>query len=104
MTKKYLGEKEVSIAETEYKKFTPAEWALEWIERYGGFDGAHHKAWCIDQITRILHGTPVVVSVASWGNGEWEYRLRLGDASDSYLKYREATEADGYDYDEGIAP
>lgn len=28
--------------------------ALDLIVRYGGIDGDHHKAWVIDQITRIL--------------------------------------------------
>ena len=28
--------------------------ALEVIERYGGFDEAHHKAWVIDQVARAL--------------------------------------------------
>lgn len=28
--------------------------ALDIIVQYGGIDGAHHKTWVIDQVTRIL--------------------------------------------------
>ena len=28
--------------------------ALNFIERYGGFDGGHHKQWVLDQLVRIL--------------------------------------------------
>lgn len=28
--------------------------ALDLIVRYGGIDGAHHKAWVLDQAVRIL--------------------------------------------------
>lgn len=30
--------------------------ALEFLIRYGQFDGSHHKAWVIDQTVRILAG------------------------------------------------
>lgn len=30
--------------------------AVEMATRYGGIDGAHHKAWVIDQMVRILTG------------------------------------------------
>ena len=26
-----------------FKDWTPSDWALAYIEMYGGFDGAHHK-------------------------------------------------------------
>ncbi len=26
------------------------------LESYSQFDGAHHKAWCLDQIARIVYG------------------------------------------------
>ena len=37
---------------------TPAErdHILEYIERYGGTDGAHHKQWVIDQTVRRVLG------------------------------------------------
>jgi len=28
--------------------------AIEKIERFGGFEGGHHKQWVIDQVVRIL--------------------------------------------------
>lgn len=28
--------------------------ALDLIYKYGGIDGAHHKAWVLDQIVRVL--------------------------------------------------
>jgi len=28
--------------------------AIEFAVRFGGFDGADHKNWCIDQMVRIL--------------------------------------------------
>lgn len=28
--------------------------ALDFIERYGGIDGAHHKQWVLDQLVLIL--------------------------------------------------
>lgn len=30
--------------------------AIQMAVKYGGFDGDHHKAWCIDQMVRILAG------------------------------------------------
>lgn len=30
--------------------------ALDLIVRYGGFDGAHHKDWVLDQVVRRLTG------------------------------------------------
>ncbi len=51
--------------------------ALRIIERYGQIDGAHHKAWCRDQIARALLGLDY---------GAWVANMKK----------------DGYD--EGIAP
>lgn len=28
--------------------------ALNYIERYGGIDGEHHKTWVLDQVVRCL--------------------------------------------------
>lgn len=116
--RKYAGEKPVkSLKGTPFEGFTPVQWALYLIERYGQTDGAHHKAWVLDQVARILHGTPVSVRLASWETlgkitlTEWradtaeppskEYlawveEMRRGNAAED--------EDDEYDYDEGIAP
>lgn len=58
--------------------------AIEIAVRYGGTDGAHHKAWVIDQMVRDLSG-------------------------ENYKQLVEAAKAgeDGpetYEWDEGIAP
>jgi hypothetical protein len=58
--------------------------ALKLIARYAGTDGAHHKAWVIDQVARILLGN--------------EY-----DAWVRELKYGEDG-PDTYGWDTGIAP
>lgn len=38
--------------------------AIDVAVRYGGFDGAHHKAWVIDQMVRELTGCPKVAKEA----------------------------------------
>jgi hypothetical protein len=40
---KYLGEKTFPIEETPYKNYKEKDWALYFIERYGQYDGGHHK-------------------------------------------------------------
>ncbi len=52
--------------------------------RYGGIDGAHHKAWIIDQMVRALTGGEYADWITTWKDGE--------DGPDTY------------DWDEGIAP
>jgi len=105
----YLGETEIPIAETVYKDYTPAQWAMLWIEKWGSIDGAHHKTWVLDQIARILHGTPVIAKMAKWDSGDQELRLNLGEPTPEYLQWAEEMKEgeDGpntYDYDCGIAP
>ena len=113
---KYLGEKPVDIRKhPKFKKYKDRDWAMEFISSYGQIDGDHHKAWVLDQVARILKGTPVIVTEASWDNGEKEIRIVTGEPSMKYLEWREmmlgATYTDGpyagereYSYDEGIAP
>ncbi len=106
----YLGETIVDVKETKYKDYTPSDWAMYFIETYGQFDGADHKQWAMDQVARVLKGTKVVIKLASWDNGQSEYRISLGEPSEEYKTW--ATEMLGelfegeyeYDYDEGIAP
>lgn len=52
--------------------------------QYGGIDGAHHKAWVIDQMVRWLAGNRYEQIVAEAKAGE--------DGPNTY------------DWDEGIAP
>ena len=58
--------------------------AIELATRYGGIDGAHHKAWVIDQMVRILAGKDYEALVVKAKAGE--------DGPDTY------------DWDCGIAP
>jgi hypothetical protein len=109
---KYLGETPVDVkTHPEFKNYTPADWAMYFIERFGQIDGGHHKQWVLDQVARILKGTPVEVRLAKWADGHEEYRVSTAETpSKEYLKWVEEMkgELDGdeyeYDYDEGTAP
>jgi hypothetical protein len=109
MTTEYLGETELDWkTHPEFKDFTPADWALLFIERYGGYDGSHHKDWVLDQIARILKGSEIKVTEANWSNGESEFRYDVGE-SEEYKNWviEMTTDEDGeiiYDYETGIAP
>lgn len=109
----YLGETPIEISETEYKDYAPQDWAMVYISRYGGFDGAHHKDWVLDQVARILHGTPINIKLAKWENGNSELRFNTVEPpSQAYLDwvqsmlgdYDEENDEYEYGYDEGIAP
>lgn len=79
-----------------------------------GIDGSHHKTWVLDQMSRILKGTLVIVEVAKWDDGLTEYRYWTGEPTQEYKdwvaqcrgKWIESEDYEGweYDYDEGIAP
>ena len=110
MAKKYLGESPIGyLAGTPFDGFKAADWAMEFISRYGQIDGEHHKQWVLDQVARILKGTPVIVTLARWSDGQSEYRFTLGKPSDEYLAWVQDMRTndgsdDQYAYDEGIAP
>ena len=70
-----------------YLELQSKEAALEIIEQYGGFDGAHHKQWVLDQIVRKLVGDKYE---------EWVKEMR-GEYDDEEEMYE-------YDWDEGIPP
>jgi hypothetical protein len=42
--------------------------ALQIAARYGQIDGAHHKAWVIDQMVRALLGD----QYAAWVSDDWD--------------------------------
>ena len=105
----YLGEKEIDIKKTKYENYEPKDFALLWLQNYGGIDGDHHKAWVLDQVARILHGTPILSKEASWDNGQTELRLKLDDATPEYHKWVAMCKdgeagPESYGYDIGIAP
>lgn len=88
---------------------TPENWALLWIGMYGQIDGDHHKAWVLDQVARILNGTPVIATEARWKDGTKEILYCTGEAPESYRLWvhaqRDMVDAEyKYDYSEGIAP
>jgi hypothetical protein len=109
---KYLGKTPVDvITHPEYSKYTNADWALYFIQMYGGIDGNYHKAWVLDQVARCLKNTPVEVFEAKWDDGQSEYRISTGNPSEEYKKWVESMLGEKnelgeyeYDYDEGIAP
>lgn len=53
--------------------------AIDMIDKHGGHDGDHHKAWCLDQVARILLG-------------------------DKYKDHVTEIRVAGWEWDEGIAP
>lgn len=108
----YLGETEIkSLVGTPYEGCGPTEWAMKFIEAYGQIDGSHHKQWVLDQVARILKGTPIDLVLAKWDNGQQEYRFSTGEPSQAYLDWVKEmlgeVDEDGqseYGYDEGCAP
>jgi len=115
MANNYNGEVPFDIADTPFKDYTPADWAMHYIAAYGSIDGSHHKDWVLDQVARILKGTPVLVTQASWDSGadlQIEWRFETGESSDEYkhwvIDMLGAWDAENeefeYSYDTGIAP
>lgn len=115
MAEGYLGEEVLhDLRGTPFEHYTPAKWAIYFIERYGQIDGSHHKQWVLDQVARILHGTPVIVKRASWDNGgarTSEYRVDTDTPSRNYNAWIVDMQGDidengepEYGYDVGIAP
>lgn len=52
--------------------------ALEKLLYYGGFDGAHHKMWAIDQTVRILAGNNYDKLIAKYcDGGEYEWDIGI---------------------------
>lgn len=55
--------------------------ALDIALNYGGFDGADHKMWCIDQIVRVLAGDKyeeVIRSACDGVDGPETYEWDVG--------------------------
>lgn len=64
--------------------------ALEIAWRYSQIDGAHHKAWVIDQMVRALCGREEV------------YKEFISEYTKPFVS--PLSENDHYNWDEGIAP
>lgn len=83
--------------------------AIEVLMSYGGFDGAHHKQYALDQTLRILTGCQYETREATDINGvKYSYEA-LGECE----KYRQVVaeycneDANGdpeYEWDVGIPP
>lgn len=105
----YIGCTVVDQKDTPYSGYTAAQMAMVMVERYGQIDGSHHKTWVLDQVARILKGSPITFSKREWTDHEPEYDIEVG-ASPEYNEWvvamRDPDEdgEDQYDYDEGIAP
>lgn len=89
-----------------YKDYTITDWIMFFIEQYGQCDGGHHKQWTLDQIVRIIKGTPII----SKYNQEEEI-ISTGEPSKEYLIWVDKMmgnqdENGDYEfwYDTGIAP
>ena len=117
MEENYLGVTEVALSKSPFATYTTKDWSLQYIVAYGGIDGAHHKSWVLDQVARILNGTPVKVLRAEWGpskdypDGLVEWRYVTGEPSAEYLKMvkdakydPKSDDPEGYTWDEGIEP
>lgn len=108
----FLGETKLNQKDVEeFKDFDKNDWAMYFVERYGQFDGSHHKAWVLDQVARILKGSKVIIKIANWDDGGFEYRCEVDKPSKEYKKWVKemlgSKDEDGeyeYGYDEGIAP
>ena len=77
--------------------------------KMSGFYGSSNKQWVLDQMSRILLGTPVRVVLAKWMDGTEEHRFWTEDPSEKYTEWVKECKngEDGpetYGYDEGIAP
>ena len=100
----YLGEVDIS----DQFDISPTKGALMYVKMYGGIDGSHHKDWVLDQTARILLGTKVIVTRASWSNGQTELRYNLDEPTEAYNEWVKSVRynKDGEDcgYEIGIAP
>ena len=105
--KNYLGEFPVVIADSPFKDYTSANWALYYVERYGGIDGAHHKDWVLDQVARILNGAEITVVQARWRDGQKDFRVTVTETEQYHQWVKDMKDGedgpDTYGYDEGIA-
>lgn len=100
----YLGEFEAPDGGMDQRM-----WALYYIGTYGQTEGDHHKAWVLDQVARILLGTPVIAKVARWEDGQKELRVHTGEPSQLYYEWVKdmCDGEDGpntYSYQCGVAP
>ena len=86
------------------KKRKRIELALRQAE-YGGFDGAHHKMWTIDQMVRALTGCPFKELVVGYSLEMYEALGESKEYIDWVAAYQLGDEgAETYEWDTGVAP
>jgi len=51
--------------------------AIDMAISHGGHDGEHHKAWCIDQMVRILAGERYTKIVNDCIKGGWSWDVGI---------------------------
>lgn len=105
----FLGTFPVDIENSPFRGYGKKDWALYFIQRWGGFEKEHQKAWVLDQVARILNGTPIIVEEKRWADGTNQFQVTLGEPTSRYHRWVaetcEGSEGPNtYDYDEGIAP
>lgn len=73
--------------------------------KLGGYDGAHHKMFAIDQMVRVLTGCPEVEGRAIDCRGKPYTYTKLGE-SPEYIQWIKdyCAGEDGLLWDEGVAP
>lgn len=106
----YLGETIVPVEQSPFAHYTKERWALFFIEDLGDYDGEHHKAYALDQVARVLLGSPIVIKRAQWSDYKAEWRITVGEPSEAYKAWElsrrrpNGGDEDEYEYDKGIAP
>lgn len=112
---RYLGSTSIDVTtDPRFKNWTTKDFAMEFITRYGQIDGEHHKSWVLDQVSRILLGSPIEANQRCWARPDesiiTEVDFTVG-SSESYRKWRrgfvEYDSDDGSeidDYECGTAP
>lgn len=82
--------------------------ALDYILRYGGIDGGHHKQWVLDQVVKALTGGRVTTVTHVAHNGT-EYKYDEQGPSEEYdawiKKYEDGEDGPKtYEWDTGTPP
>lgn len=78
--------------------------SLDLIWRYGMIPGEHHKQWILDQVARILTGTKKAYEDWRRLEEDEEEEYAEWDGGIATQEGAAAEEANGADWDEGIAP
>lgn len=85
----------------------PIKRALYIAENYGQGDGAHHKAWAIDQMVRALLNCPleeVEYKLPSSSDPNRVYSATKQGESKEYIEFIKEYEQDGvYTWEKGIS-